>query len=168
MAENALFTEELVDSKSPYTDLKIGEADNGTVWFFYYDNKTSATSKDYGAFDILQGVTFDGTKKTIEDILGTTGLASFIPNTLILNIIKQGGLVRGEAYKIVKKWSKDDKYDPKDAKKKAKGHGFEFYRLKASDAFLSELKKKHDALLPEGMQVEGEETSAISTAGIDV
>ena len=167
-AQNALFTEELVDSKSPYTDLQIGDADNGTTWYWFYDNKTTANSRDYGEFTILQGVSFDGTKKTIEDILSTAKLASFIPNTLIHNIIKQGGLARGEAYKIVKKWSKDDKYDVKDPKKRAKGHGFEFFRLKASDAFLSSLKKKHDALLPEGMGVEGEDTSAISTEDIDV
>lgn len=170
MADNAqsgLFTEELVDAKSPYTDLSIGDADNGAIWYFYYDNKTSATSKDYGEFTILQGVSFDGTQKTIEDILASAKLASFIPNTLIHNIIKQGGLIRGEAYKIVKKWSKDDKWDPKDPKKRAKGHGFEFFRLKASDAFLSALKQKHNDLYPGGIEVEGE-SDAISTAGIDV
>ena len=73
-AQNALFTEELVDSKSPYTDLQIGDADNGTTWYWFYDNKTTANSRDYGEFTILQGVSFDGTKKTIEDILTTAKL----------------------------------------------------------------------------------------------
>lgn len=169
--QGALFEEEKVEGKSPYKDLLIGDAKNGEVWFFYYDNKTSATSKEYGEFTILQGVAFNGSLKTIETIAESAYLASLIPNTLLLNVMKQGGLVRGEAYKVVKKWSKGDGYDDKDPKKKAKGHGFEVFRLKTSDTLLDALKSKHDTLLPEGLRVEGSPvgTSAnVSTEKIDV
>jgi hypothetical protein len=164
----SFFTEEKVDTKSPYTDLGFGDADNGTIWYFFYDNKKKATSKDYGDFEIIQGVNFDGTKKSQDEILATVKLAGFIPNTLIKNMMSNGGLIRGEAYKIVKKWSKDDKYDPKNPKLKAKGHGYEFFRLKAPDSFLEALKKKHDELFPGIISESGSEEAGISTADIDV
>lgn len=162
----SMFQEEQVSSKSPYADFKLGEADNDTVWFFYFDNQTTANSPEYGEFTILQGLGFDGELKTQDELLKSAVLNSFIPNTLIHNIMKNGGIVRGEAYKIVKKWTKGDSFDPKDKKKKAKGHGYEFFRLKAPDSFLNALKAKHDSLVP-GVIKDSGDTSA-DTSAIDV
>lgn len=146
----AVFETEEVDGKSPYTDQKLGDQENGFSFTFYYDNKTSANSADYGEFDILQGVGFDHTLDTQEAMIEGATLVSMIPNTMLKNLISNGGMVRGEAYIITKKWSKGDKFN----NKKALGHGYTVDRIKAPDAFLDALKAKHKELLPEGMGTE--------------
>jgi hypothetical protein len=157
----AAFETEVVDGKSPYTDVKLGDQENGFTTTFYYDNKTKATSQDYGEFEILQGVKFDHTLDSTDDMLAGATLSSMIPNTMLKNLINNGGMVRGEAYIVTKKWTKGDKFN----NKKALGHGYEVQRIKAPDAFLAELKKRHSELLPEGM---GTETVNVDTPEVDI
>lgn len=146
----AAFETEVVDGKSPYTDMKLGDQDNGFTCTFYYDNKAKATSADYGDFEILQGVGFDHNLDSMEDMLAGARLISMIPNTMLKNLIANGGMARGEAYIVTKKWTKGDKFN----NKKALGHGYEVQRIKAPDSFLDQLKAKHKELLPEGMGAE--------------
>lgn len=145
-----MFETEVMDGKSPYKDMKLGDQENGYSLTFYYDNKTTATSADYGDFEILQGVSFDHTLDTQEAMVEGAELVSFVPNTMLRNLIANGGMVRGEAYILTKKWTKGDKFN----NKKALGHGFEVQRIKAPDSFLASLKKRHSELLPEGMGAE--------------
>jgi len=156
----AAFETEVVDGKSPYKDMKLGDQENGFSFTFYYDNKTSATSSEYGEFEIFQGVGFDHTLDSTDDMIAGAELVSMIPNTMIKNLVKNGGMVRGEAYIVTKKWSKGDKFD----KKKALGHGYEIQRIKAPDSFLDSLKVKHKELLPEGMATE----TVTETPAVDI
>ena len=148
----AMFETEVMDGKSPYTYDNLATAANGYSTTFYYDNKTSATSQEYGDFEILQGVGFDHTLATQEEMISKATLKSIIPNTMMKNLIANGGMVRGEAYIITKKWTKGDAIP--NSKQKAKGHGYEVQRIKAPDTFLNLLKQRHSELLPEGMGVE--------------
>jgi len=145
-----MFETEVMEGKSPYKDMKLGDQENGYSLTFYYDNKTKATSAEYGEFEILQGLTFDHMLNSTDDMVAGAELVSFVPNTMLRNLMANGGMVRGEAYILTKKWTKGDKFD----KKKALGHGFEVQRIKAPDAFLSQLKKRHKELLPNGLGVE--------------
>lgn len=146
----SMFETEVMEGKSPYKDMKLGDQENGFSLTFYYDNKTKATSADYGDFEILQGVSFDHTLGSMDEMLSGAELVSFVPNTMLKNLMANGGMVRGEAYIITKKWTKGDKF----GNKKALGHGYEVQRIKAPDSFLAQLKAKHKALLPEGLDTE--------------
>jgi len=157
----AMFETEIMDGKSPYTYDNLAIAANGYQTTFYYDNKTSATSQEYGEFDILQGVGFNHTLATTDEMLANATLKSIIPNTMMKNLIANGGMVRGEAYIITKKWTKGDAIP--NSKQKAKGHGYEVQRIKAPDAFLNQLKQRHSELLPEGMGVE-----TVATEKVDI
>lgn len=145
-----MFETEKMEGKSPYKDLKLGDQENGYSLTFYYDNKTKATSADYGDFEILQGLRFDHTLNSMDDMVNGAELVSFVPNTMLRNLMANGGMVRGEAYILTKKWTKGDKFD----KKKALGHGFEVQRIKAPDSFLAQLKNRRKELLPDGLGVE--------------
>jgi hypothetical protein len=158
----AMFETEVMDGKSPYKDMKLGDQANGFSCTFYYDNKTSATSQEYGEFEILQGVGFDHTLATTEAMLAGAELISLIPNTMLKNLIANGGMVRGEAYIVTKKWTKGDAIP--NSKQKAKGHGYEVQRIKAPDVFLDSLKAKHKELLPEGMGTE----NVAATPAVDI
>lgn len=148
----AMFETEVMEGKSPYKDMKLGDQANGFSFTIYYDNKATANSSEYGEFEILQGVGFDHTLASTDDMLAKAELISFIPNTMLKNLIAKGGMVRGEAYIISKKWTKGDAIP--NSKQKAKGHGYEVARIKAPDAFLEQLKQKHLELLPESMGTE--------------
>lgn len=156
----AAFETEVIDGKSPYKDMKLGDQENGFTCTFYYDNKTSATSADYGDFEILQGVGFDHNLDSTDDMLAGAELISLIPNTMLKNLIANGGMVRGEAYIVTKKWTKGDVFN----KKKALGHGYEVQRIKAPDSFLDALKAKHSEKMPEGMKTE----AAAGTTKVDI
>ena len=158
----AMFETEVMDGKSPYTDMKLGDQANGFSCTFYYDNKTSATSQEYGEFEILQGVGFDHTLSSQDDMVAGAKLISVIPNTMLKNLIANGGMVRGEAYIITKKWTKGDAVP--NSKQKAKGHGYEVQRIKAPYAFLDRLKARHKELLPEGMGTE----DVAATPSVDI
>jgi hypothetical protein len=147
-----MFETEVMDGKSPYKDMKLGDQANGFSFTFYYDNKTSANSQEFGEFEILQGVGFNHTLATTDEMLANAEIISFVPNTMLKNLIANGGMARGEAYIITKKWTKGDAIP--NSKQKAKGHGYEVQRIKAPDAFLNQLKQRHSELLPEGMGVE--------------
>lgn len=148
----AMFETEVMDGKSPYKYDNMSIQKNGYNTVFYYDNKASATSSEYGDFEILQGLGFDVTLKTEQAMIDSAELKSIIPNTMMKNLIANGGMVRGEAYIITKKWTKGDAIP--NSKQKAKGHGYEVARIKAPDAFLEQLKQKHTELLPDGFGTE--------------
>lgn len=148
-----MFETEVIEGKSPYKDLKLSEQSNGFSFAFYYDNKKLANSIEYGEFEVLQGLQINLDLPTQEEIINKAELASFIPNTMLKNLIANGGLIRGEAYKVTKKWSKGDAI-PGQPKNKAKGHGFEVAKVKAPDTFLNALRDKHNTLVPNGLTVE--------------
>lgn len=150
----SMFETEVIEAKSPYKDLQLSAQSNGFSFAFFYDNKKTANSQEHGEFEILQGLQLDLSLSTQTEIIEKSELASFIPNTMLRNLMANGGLIRGEAYIVTKKWSKGDLIPGRGPKDKAKGHGFVVSRVKAPDTFLSSLKEKHDTLVPNGLSVE--------------
>ncbi len=142
------FEKEKVEGNSAYTDMKLGDQENGFVITFYYDNKATATSADYGDFEILQGIGMQFEAETEAQLLNETKLISFVPNTMIKNLLASGGLTRGETYIVTKKWTKGDSF----GKKKAKGHGYDIQHVKLPDNLLDQLKARHLELLPDELK----------------
>jgi len=138
----ALFTTEEVNGNSPYTDLKIGDQDNGFRTGFLFIKKDSATSTEYGDFDIWQGLSFDPNAETEEQLMNSLQLASIIPNTMLKNFEKNGAFVFDTPYIITKKWTKGDKYD---GNKRAKGHGFGVEKVKLPTSILDKMLAFHNS-----------------------
>jgi hypothetical protein len=157
-----MFEQEEVKGDSPYTDLAMGDADNGTEWFFYFDNRKTANSQEYGEFAIWQGVAFNGAAKNKDELVKSFQLASLIPNTLLQNKAANGAFSMGEAYRLKKEWSKGDKFE---GGKKAKGHGYKVFRLKASTDVLDAMKAFHDEALG-GAGLGSDDSSAQSSGPV--
>lgn len=162
-----LFDEELLEGSSPYKDLKMGETlKNGEAACLFYVSKFEGVS-EHGKFTAYQGVTFNPEAKSTEELLESVELAYVIPNTMLTNTMRNTGMIKGEAYKFVKKWSKGDKFEG--VKKGARGHGFDLVHLKANDNLLEALKAKHDELLPDDfLDSAGSEESDDTSSNEDV
>ena len=140
----ALFTTEEVNGNSPYEDLKIGDQDNGFKTGFLYLKKDTATSTEYGDFDIWQGLSFDPKAETEEQLLESLALASLIPNTMLKNFEKNGAFAYETPYILTKKWTKGDKYE---GNKRAKGHGFGVEKVKLPTSILDKMIAFHNSKL---------------------
>jgi len=147
----ALFEEEIIKGNSPYKEHKINEYEIGKSIGFVYFKEETATSAEYGDFQVWQGVTYDFDAKTEDALIASLELGSLIANTLLLNKQKNGAIVPGELYRIEKKWNKGDTYD---GNKKAKGLGYELFHLKVSTAIITKVKEFHDTKLNPGLQEE--------------
>lgn len=139
-----LFEEEVIKGNSPYNEHKIADFELEKSIGLVYIKEETATSAEYGDFQVWQGVTYDFTAATEEALIASLALGSIIPNTLLLNKQKNGAIIPGELYRIEKKWNKGDTYD---GNKKAKGHGYELYHLKVSTAIITAVKEFHDSAL---------------------
>jgi hypothetical protein len=137
----ALFTTEEVNGNSPYTDLKVGDQDNGFKTGFLYLKKDTATSSEYGDFDIWQGLSFNANAETEEQLIGSLALASLIPNTMLKNFEKNGAFSFETPYILTKKWTKGDKYE---GNKRAKGHGFGVEKVKLPTSILDKMIAFHN------------------------
>ena len=137
----ALFQEIELQGSSPYgkfspnEELEIGES-----FCIYFKETSTANSQEYGEFTVVNGVKFDCNTDTTEKLEQSMELASFVPNTLLLNKIAAGQMRPGQAYRIEKRWNRGDKYN---GNQKAKGYGYAVYKLNASD----ELLTKFDAYI---------------------
>ena len=140
----ALFETEEVNGNSPYTDLKIGEQDNGFKLGFLYLARDKATSAEYGEFKIWQGLSFDPTAETEEALIGSLALASLIPNTMLQNFEKNGAFSFETPYILTKKWTKGDKYD---GNKRAKGHGWGVEKVKLPTSILDKMVAFHTSAM---------------------
>ncbi len=140
----ALFTTEEVNGNSPYTDQKIGDQDNGFKLGFLFIRKDSATSAEYGDFDIWQGVKFDSSAETEDALISSLELASLIPNTMLKNFEKNGAFAFDTAYILTKKWTKGDKYE---GNKRAKGHGFGVDKVKLPTSILDKMISFHSSAM---------------------
>jgi hypothetical protein len=137
----ALFETEEVNGNSPYVDLKIGDQDNGYKFGFLFLRKDSAVSPEYGRFDIWQGVSFDPKAETEEQLMNSLALASFVPNTMLLNFEKNGAFAFETPYILTKKWTKGDKYE---GNKRAKGHGWGVEKVKLPTSILDKMLAFHN------------------------
>lgn len=133
----ALFEEELIKGNSPYKDLEIAKFPIGQSVGFVYFSEATAVSKEYGEFAIWEGVTFDKSATTEDALFSSLELGSLIPNKLLLGKQENGAVIRGELYRIEKKWNKGDTYE---GNRTAKGHGFDLFHLKLNTAFLKRVE----------------------------
>lgn len=137
------FQETKVEFRDTHEQLALPDLEKGeSIWFLWLSIR-EANSPEYGPFQIIQGLKLDQTTSNEQDFISTSSPASFIPNTMLKNAIENGGLIKGFAYKIVKAWNKDDKFA---GGKKAKGHGFELYKLAIPEPLLNKLHKRYEQL----------------------
>ncbi len=139
----SMFQEEELKGSSPYKSFSPNEElDIGDSFCIYFKETATANSPEYGEFTVVNGVKFDCSAKTEAELENSMELASFVPNTLLLNKIASGTMRPGNAYRIEKAWNRGDKYE---GNKKAKGYGYKLFKLNASDALL----QKFDAFIAE-------------------
>lgn len=140
----ALFTTEEVNGNSPYKDLKIGDQDNGYKFGFMFIKRDSATSAEFGDFQINQGVTFDPLAETEDQLIASLGLGSYIPNTMLLNFEKNGAFSFETCYLLTKKWTKGDKYE---GNKRTKGHGWGVEKVKLPTSITDKMIAFHNSAM---------------------
>jgi len=70
----ALFETETVNGNSPYAEFKIGEMELKEAMGFMFLARDTATSAEYGDFNIWQGLKFDTKAETEEALLGSLSL----------------------------------------------------------------------------------------------
>lgn len=135
------FQEIKVGFKDTHEQLVLADLEKGeSVWFLWLSVRET-NSVEYGPFQVIQGLKLNSEKNSEDEFVSSSTPASFIPNTMLKNAIESGGLVKGFAYKIVKAWNKDDKFA---GGKKAKGHGFELYKLAIPEPLLNKLHKRYN------------------------
>jgi hypothetical protein len=140
-----MFEEQELSGNSPYASFSPNEDLNvGESFCIYFKETAEATSPEYGEFTVLNGVKFNCSAATEQELIDSMELASFVPNTLLLNKIASNSMRAGDAYRIEKKWNRGDKYD---GNKKAKGYGYSVYKLSASN----ELLNKFEAFISENL-----------------
>lgn len=128
--------EEKVVSENQHETITLKELDVNESILFYFDNLRDATSDEYGDFKICQGLKLDLTASNEADLLDSAVAASFIPNTLLTNKLDQNSFVRGEVYRVEHAWTRGQKFSNG---QKAKGEGYELYRIKLGEGTLKQL-----------------------------
>lgn len=136
MANNKLIMgEEELKGSSPYAPFALNELEKGDSVCFYFKETNQVTSHEFGEFTVMNGVKFDCNADTIEKLKSSMGLTSMPANTMLLNKIASGVMRPGNAYRIEKAWNKGDKSP---SGKRAKGHGYNIFKLMVPDAVLAE------------------------------
>lgn len=116
----ALF-EEVEVSGGAYSPLKITELEIGDSVAVYFGNYAARNSKEYGDFNVVEGLQINPAAKDEKSFFNEITPVSIIPNTQLQNMHSQGGFVAGKIYRITKSWNRGDTF--KDGTK-AKGYGF--------------------------------------------
>ena len=158
---SVLSNTEEVQAQSPYKDYQLGNQENGFVATLFYVGDSEELESEHGTFYCMQGIGFNPDSQTEDEILNSCKLNSFIPNTMLKGMIKNGAFTKGQAYKITKSWTKGDKYKGR----AAKGHGYDVEKYSLPQPLLDKLKAKHNEMLPEGLQIS---TEAVNPAGAGV
>ena len=133
----ALFEEKKVEG-GKFEPLKINELAKGESIAIYFGNLADRNSKEYGEFQVVEGLQVDLTSSSADELVKSAKPASFVPNTMLQNMNEQGGFVAGKLYRIVKKWERGEKFEDG---KIAKGFGYEVFELKADGKTIASLKQ---------------------------
>lgn len=132
----ALFNEEKIDLQNPHEQVKLQEIAKGDSIGFFWMNQRTANSDQYGEFTVIEGLQVDLTAESEDGLLDSAKAISTVPNTMLQNNIEQGGMVRGELYRIEKGWDKGEKFSTGPAK----GYGYNTFRIKAPEPLLQKLE----------------------------
>lgn len=147
----ALFTEEKVLSENQHEQLEINTMEIDEDFAFFFDNTKTANSAEYGEFLVCQGLKLDLDADDEEALVSSATPVSFIANTLLKNKVEEGGFLRGELYRVVKKWDKGQKFGDG---RTAKGYGYDLFHLKAGDALAKQLAAHYKQALGGGVNLQ--------------
>jgi len=140
MAENKLFLgEEEVKGNSPYEPFALNELEKGESVCFYFKETREVNSPEFGEFTVMDGVKFDCNAQTLDELKASMELRSMPANTMLLNKIASGAMRPGNIYRLEKAWNRGDKIPGQN--KRAKGHGYNIFKLVASDELIREFEK---------------------------
>jgi len=147
----ALLEEEKVLSENQHEQLEINTMEIDESFAFYFDNTKTANSSEYGEFTVCQGLKLNLDADDEDALVAEATPCSFIANTLLANKIEEGGFLKGELYRIVKKWDKGQKFSDS---KTAKGYGYDLFHLKAGDALTKQLAAHYKNALGGGVNLQ--------------
>ena len=140
MAENKIIMgEEELKGSSPYEPFALNELEKGKSVCFYFKETKEVMSPEFGEFTVMNGTKFSCAATTLDELKNSMELRSMPANTMLLNKIAAGVMRPGNAYRIEKAWNKGDKVP--NSNKRAKGHGYNIYKLMVPDAVLAEFDK---------------------------
>lgn len=130
----ALFAEQEV--LSSFEAFKIAELEKGKSIGFFFSQISSRVS-DKGDFEVCEGVRFDIDAKDIDALVESALASSFVPNTMMKNLIDSGSFKQGYCYRVEKAWNIGDKGKKGNP---AKGFGYRVFKLNTPDSVISRLK----------------------------
>ncbi len=149
----SFLNEEKIDLQNPHEQVKLQDLEKGESIGFFWVKMRDANSDEYGDFQIMEGLQVDLSADSEQALIDSAKPISTVPNTMLLNNIEQGGMVRGELYRLEKAWDKGEKFK---GGVKAKGYGYNTYRIKAPESLLKSLDALYKAKIkPNNMSQEG-------------
>lgn len=157
----ALLEEEKVLSENQHEQKELNTMEIDEDFAFYFDNTKTANSTEFGEFTVCQGLLLDLNADDEDALVASASPLSFIANTLLANKIEEGGFLRGNLYRIVKKWDKGQKFGDG---KVAKGYGYDLFHLKAGDALSRSLASRYKVALSGGVNLQESPVDAPAAA----
>lgn len=133
----ALFNEQKIENGSNLAQLTLKDVPKGQSIMFYVAGFAEKTSSEYGDFKVAEGLRLDLQAASIDALVSSGVGSSFIPNTMLLNMIEEGKLQAGKVYRIEKAWDRDDKFA---GNKKAKGYGYNVFEMGVDNDTLAKLR----------------------------
>ena len=138
----SLLQEEKIDLQNPHEQFRLQDMEKGDSIGFFWVKMRDANSEEYGDFQVMEGLQVNVNADSEDALIESAKAISTIPNTMLLNNIDQGGMVRGELYRLEKAWDKGEKFK---GGVKAKGYGYNTYRIKAPEPLLRKLEAAYKA-----------------------
>jgi hypothetical protein len=138
----SLLQEEKIDLQNPHEQFRLHDMEKGDSIGFFWVKMRDANSEEYGDFQVMEGLQVNVSADSEDALIESAKAISTIPNTMLLNNIAQGGMVRGELYRLEKAWDKGEKFK---GGVKAKGYGYNTYRIKAPEPLLRKLEAAYKA-----------------------
>lgn len=132
----SLFTEKKVENSS-LAQLNLKDMAKGDSVMFYVGGFTDRTSQEYGDFKVVEGLLLDSNSSSVSALVETATGSSFIPNTMLLNMVMELKIKEGFVYRIEKAWDRGEKFS---GGKTAKGHGYNVFELGVDDGTLKGLR----------------------------
>lgn len=140
----ALFSEQKVVSGGNYKQISLSELAIGESCTFFIESFKNGTSEEFGPFTSAKGLQLDIESKNEASFIESAELATFILNTMLSNMRDEGKLEINSLYRIEKAWDRGQKLS---GGRKAKGYGYEVFKLSASPSLIDKLASQYKELL---------------------
>lgn len=119
--------------------------------YLYVGRFETRTSREYGDFVAMEGLIIDNDAKSLDKAIEKSEGVSFIPNTMLLNLIKDDTIVAGRVYRVMKAWDRGEKFSDG---RQAKGYGYKVFEVNSDASTRNKLKVKFQAVLSGGEEEE--------------